>query len=107
MPCLPGFLPVAKVDQDGPDVGGIVLARWPVAPSSMSFLSVGKWPASAHGLIISSGTPSSPMVSTFCERLVKAASKVQSMGDYTRETRLRRRALSDGYTHEWGKRLPL
>ena len=78
MPCLPGFLPVAKVDQDGPEVGGMVLARLPVAPSSMNFLSVGSLPASAQGLISSSGTPSRPMTSTFCVFVPNSSLHLQS-----------------------------
>src|SRR4030042_4935148 len=64
MPVFPGFLHVMNVDQEGPEVGGMVDLSFPTVPSSMSLRKVGSLPSVAQASMRLRGTPSSPTMST-------------------------------------------
>src|SRR5215218_183542 len=72
IPCLPGFLPVIKLDQAGNVIGGSVEPNSACAPFSSTSAMFGNLPAATHGLIKSKVAPSQPMINT---RVIKSHSK--------------------------------
>ena len=62
MPCLPGFLPVAKLLQAGALFWFGTDRRGALTPDSMRRAMLGSLPAAAQGLIRSKVAPSRPII---------------------------------------------
>ena len=66
MLCLPGFTPVAKLDQATGDSEGCVVSSLAKVPVSASFLRFGSLPSSMNWRASVGSMPSKPMTKTRC-----------------------------------------